>query len=256
MLGKGKRLPSPAAPAITRATQLLETLHVDIWGPARVASYGGSKYFLTCYDDYSHHIAVYFIRTKGGALKALKDQIALAENQTSHKVKKIRSDGGGEFMSRAARAYYGEKGIQHLLVPPASHAQNGRVERVHLTLLDSVRTFLTAAGLPTNLSAEAASHAAYTRNHVPAKPNNITPLEAWSGKPADYSKLQPFGAKVFFRRHEAISKLDPRYAEGVLLGYTHLFYLSDLLPGENLPYTIGHLLQDGGYKRRACSGEY
>ncbi len=31
------------------------------------------------------------------------------------------------------------KGIEHIKVPPDAHAQNGRVERVHLTTLNVVR---------------------------------------------------------------------------------------------------------------------
>lgn len=219
ILGKGKRLPSPNAPPYTRATKLLELLHIDIWGPASTTSIAGSRYFLTTFDDYSGHIEIYFLKAKSEALSALKLHITKAETQTGHKVLKIRSDGGGEFMSNMAKAYYGEKGIEHVVVPPGSHAQNGRVERVHLTIFDSVRTYLTAAGLPPYLWAEAAQHAVRIRNNVPAKPSNAIPNELWYGKPTSFIDYQPFGQPIFFRIHEAISKLAPRYTKGILVGY-------------------------------------
>jgi transposase InsO family protein len=87
----------------------------------------------------------------------------------------MRSDAGGEFVSTAMAGFLAEKGISHVIVPPGAHAQSGRVERAHLTLLDSVGTFLVGSGLPSYLWAEAVSHAAYVRNRVPAKPNNTIP---------------------------------------------------------------------------------
>ena len=56
------------------------------------------------------------------------------------------------------------KGIEHIKVPPDAHAQNGRVERVHPTILNGVRTVLTHSGLGPEFWAEAANYA-HTRNH-------------------------------------------------------------------------------------------
>ncbi len=47
------------------------------------------------------------------------------------------------------------KGIEHIKVPPDAHAQKGRVERVHLTILNGVRTVLTHSGLGPEFWAEA-----------------------------------------------------------------------------------------------------
>jgi transposase InsO family protein len=109
---------------------------------------GGKRYFLTCYDDFSHHINLYLLASKFDALAGLKDFATMAETQTGRKIKQIRSDGGGEFNSNTAISFYKQKGIEHLLVPPGSHQQNGRVERVHLTILNLVRTYLTDCKLP------------------------------------------------------------------------------------------------------------
>ena len=59
------------------------------------------------------------------------------------------------------------RGIEHVKVPPAAHAQNG-VERVHLTILNGVRTVLAHSGLGAQFWAEAANYIAYTRNRRPA----------------------------------------------------------------------------------------
>ncbi len=64
------------------------------------------------------------------------------------------------------------KGIEHIKVPPDAHTQNGRVERVHLTILNGVRTVLTHSGLGPEFWAEAANYIAYTRNRTPYGPEH------------------------------------------------------------------------------------
>jgi hypothetical protein len=134
ILGKGKRLPAPES--AVRASQPLATIHIDLWGPATKSSIGGCKYFLTCYDDFTRKITLTFLKSKSDAFVALQNYVARVENQLDCKVKAIRSDNGGEFTSNAFKQYLQRKGIEHQLVPPAAHAQNGRVERAHLTILE------------------------------------------------------------------------------------------------------------------------
>ncbi|CAI5529705.1 unnamed protein product, partial [Closterium sp. Naga37s-1] len=43
----------------------LQTLHMDVWGPARVSGRGGERYFLLVVDDYSRYTTVFPLRTKG-----------------------------------------------------------------------------------------------------------------------------------------------------------------------------------------------
>jgi len=102
-LGKGKRI-ATASSALpdTRALHLLDLVHVDLGGPATATYMGGKRYFLTCYDDFSHHIDLYFLANKCDALAALKEYSSIAENHTGRKIKQIRSDGGGKLISNAA----------------------------------------------------------------------------------------------------------------------------------------------------------
>ena len=64
--GKGKRLPAP--PTKLRQSQPLATVHIDIWGPARLQLLGGAAYFLTCYDDFTRKICLHFLKQKAEAL--------------------------------------------------------------------------------------------------------------------------------------------------------------------------------------------
>jgi hypothetical protein len=96
--GKGKRLPSPRSNV--RSTTPLAFVHIDLWGPATTTSTGSSRYFLTCYDDYTHRIDLSFLKLKSDAFVAMTNCIAKVERQLDCKVKMIRSDNGGEFTSK------------------------------------------------------------------------------------------------------------------------------------------------------------
>lgn len=62
VLGKGHRLPSPHSSV--RATTPNEIVHVDLWGPSPTVALSGAVYFLTCYDDYTHRIQLYFLQKR------------------------------------------------------------------------------------------------------------------------------------------------------------------------------------------------
>ncbi|CAI7922830.1 unnamed protein product [Closterium sp. NIES-54] len=43
----------------------LQTLHLDVWGPARVRGQGHERYFLLVVDDYTRYTTIFPLRTKG-----------------------------------------------------------------------------------------------------------------------------------------------------------------------------------------------
>jgi hypothetical protein len=81
--GKHQRTSFPKDGA-TRASQLLEIVHTNVWGPMRTTSHGGVRYFLTFIDDFSRKTHVYFLKAKGEAFKKFKQYRALVENEISH----------------------------------------------------------------------------------------------------------------------------------------------------------------------------
>ncbi|GJV74108.1 retrovirus-related pol polyprotein from transposon TNT 1-94 [Tanacetum coccineum] len=98
-LGKQARKSFPVAQA-KRAEEKLELVHADICGPMKTDSYAGSKYFLLFIDDYSRMCWVYFLTYKSEAFGFFKKFKALAENQSYRKLKVLRTDRGGEFLSK------------------------------------------------------------------------------------------------------------------------------------------------------------
>ena len=88
------------------------------------------------------------------------------------------------------------------------------------TLLEKVRCMLSNAGLGKQFWAEVVMYASHLINCLPsAALNGKTPLEVWSGKPAnDYDTLHVFGSTAYY--HVKESKLDPRAKNALFMGVT------------------------------------
>ncbi|CAI7930424.1 unnamed protein product [Closterium sp. NIES-54] len=56
----------------------LQTLHMDVWGPARIRGQGHERYFLLVVDDYSRYTTVFPLRSKGEVTEVLIDWIRAA----------------------------------------------------------------------------------------------------------------------------------------------------------------------------------
>jgi transposase InsO family protein len=63
-------------------------------------------------DDYSRITWVYFLKEKDEAFEKFKIFKALKETQTGKRLKPVRSDRGGEFMSRDFKEFCDEHGIK------------------------------------------------------------------------------------------------------------------------------------------------
>jgi transposase InsO family protein len=216
--GKGARLPS--LPSTNRATHPADRVSADLWGPAPTPSMGGSLYFLTCYDDCSRYVYTKALKRKSEASAALQHFINQAETQTGRQVKVLRTDRGGEFMSKELAFWLSQKGVQHVQTPPDAHTQNGRVGRAHLTLANDMRTLLIDSQLPERFWAEAVAYATYNRNRVMINSAGKTPEDLWTSQQTSLLHLQPFGQRVYYRVHQQQDKLQPRYLPGRLMGYT------------------------------------
>ncbi|CAI7924169.1 unnamed protein product, partial [Closterium sp. NIES-53] len=113
----------------------LQTLHMDVWGPARVRGQGHERYFLLVVDDYSRYTTVFPLRSKGDVTEVLIDWIRAARLQlresfgSDFPVLRLHSDRGGEFSSACLGAFCRSQGIHQTFTLPASPQKNGIAER-------------------------------------------------------------------------------------------------------------------------------
>ncbi|KAL0405490.1 UNVERIFIED_CONTAM: hypothetical protein Slati_3862900 [Sesamum latifolium] len=118
------------------ANGLLDLVHTDICGPLSILTRGGFSYFITFTDDHSRYGYVYLMRYKSEAFGRFKEYRFEVENQTNRKIKALRSDRGGEYLSGEFINYLKENGILSQWTPPRTPQLNGVAERRNRTLLD------------------------------------------------------------------------------------------------------------------------
>ena len=120
--GKSKRLPFPSLRS--RAASPLDLVHSDL-DEMPVLSIGRYKYTATYLHDHSLFGVMFYLKHKNKKFDAFKAYKAWAEHQLGTTLKCIRTDRGGEFMSKEQKAYLTENRIEHQTSMPDSLQQNG-----------------------------------------------------------------------------------------------------------------------------------
>ena len=115
---------------IERNTEPLDMIHSDICDLKFASTRGGNKYFITFFDDSTKYCYVYLLKSKDEALEKFVFYKAEVENQLNKKIKVIRSDRGGEYVTPIGD-YCGKHGIRHEVTPPYSpQSAIGRAQNV------------------------------------------------------------------------------------------------------------------------------
>nr|AAT44242.1 putative ubiquitin carrier protein [Oryza sativa Japonica Group] len=136
---QSKQPRKPYKAAEERNLAPLELIHSDLCEMNGVLTKGGKRYFMTLIDDATRFCYVYLLKTKDEALDYFKIYKAEVENQLDRKIKRFRSDRGGEFFSNEFDLFCEEHGIIHERTPPYSPESNGIAERKNRTMTDLKR---------------------------------------------------------------------------------------------------------------------
>ncbi|CAI7774259.1 unnamed protein product, partial [Closterium sp. NIES-53] len=116
-------------------TAHLQTLHMDMWGPARVNGQGLERYFLLVVDDYTRYTTVFPLLSKGQVIDVLIPWIRTVRLQLRERfeqdlpILRLHFDRGGEFSSDLLRAFCRGEGVLQLFMILVSPQQNGIAER-------------------------------------------------------------------------------------------------------------------------------
>jgi IS30 family transposase len=198
-----------------------ERIVSDVWGPARVISIGGWKYYISFGDDCVRYVIVLFLREKGEAAIRIKERVGKVKQRFGKGPTYLRVDNGTELVNEKVKKFCAQEGITIEQSAPYSPSQNGIAERFNRTLIELVRAMLIEKGLPTFLWDEAVSHATYIRNRSPTKAlKGKTPYEAWTGKKPDVSHFREFGCDVWvLDKDKNRSKLAPKSKKMVFVGF-------------------------------------
>jgi transposase InsO family protein len=209
------------------AKEICDLIHSDLCGPF-TPSRGGSQYFITFLDEVSHYLFVYTIPDKSSATvkKTFQDFITMAENQTNKRIKRLRTDGGGEYLGDVTPILQA-KGIIHQKTAPYTPQSNGKAERINRTITESVRAMLYHANLPESFWAEASTTAAHVWNRLPSSAiNDQIPFELWFQRDLRQDEIQclrTFGCMVSNfvpePRRRPFGKNAMHGTQGIFIGY-------------------------------------
>ncbi|CAI7883581.1 unnamed protein product [Closterium sp. NIES-54] len=189
---EGRQRAAPHSSEFPPTEAPLQTLHMDVWGPARVRGQGHERYFLLVVDDYSRYTTVFPLRSKDDVTEVLIDWIRAARLQlresfgSDFPVLCLHSDRGEEFSSAHLGAFCRTRGIRQTFTLPASPQQNGIAERRIGMVMDVARTSMIHAAAPHFLWPFAVQYAAHQLNLQPrVSLPETSPTLRWTGKVGD-----------------------------------------------------------------------
>ncbi|CAI7922659.1 unnamed protein product [Closterium sp. NIES-53] len=225
---------APHSSSFPPTTAPLQTLHMDVWGPAGFNGQSREHYFLLVVDDYTRYTTVFPLRSKGRDLPVLRQHF----------------DRGGEFSSNLLWVFCRGEGILQSFTLPDSPQQNGIAERRIGLVMEVARTSMIHAAAPHFLWPFAVRYAAHQLNLWPrvSLPEN-SPTLRWTGEVGDASVFRVWGSRSFFRNTSA-DKLSPRAFPYVFLGFVpdtsgwqfyhptlrHVFPSQDVTFDESVPF--------------------
>ncbi|CAI7730474.1 unnamed protein product [Closterium sp. NIES-53] len=202
---EGRQRAAPHSSEFPPTEAPLQTLHMDVWGPARVRGQGHERYFMLMVDDYSRYTTVFPLRSKGEVTEVLIDWIRVARLQ-------LRERFGLDF--RVLRLH-SDRDVHASGLSTA----NGIAERHIGMVMDVVRTSMIHAAARHFLWPLAVQYAAHQLNLQPrVSISETSPTLRWTGKVGDASVFRVWGSRAFFYHptsRRVLSSQDVTFDESV-----------------------------------------
>ncbi|CAI7859298.1 unnamed protein product [Closterium sp. NIES-53] len=253
---EGRQRAAPHSSSFPPTTAPLQTLHMDVWGPARISGQGRERYFLLVVDDYMRYTTVFPLRSKSEVSPVLIPWIRTVRLQLHEQfgqdlpVLRLHSDRGGEFSSDLLRDFCRGEGILQSFMLPTFPQQNGIAERRIGLLMEVARTSMIHVAAPHFLWPFAVRYAAHQLNLWPrVSLAETSPTLRWTGEVGDASVFWVWGSRAFVRDTSA-DKLSAHTIPCVFLGFPpnapgwqfyhptsrHVFPSQDVTFDESVPF--------------------
>ena len=235
---QGKMQRTPFGDSEHRAKEKLEEVHCDLAGKMHITSKQGSNYALVIIDDYSRYTWVFGLKSKADVATQFRAWMAMAERQSSHQLKSLRTDKGGEFHPLTFLNELTDLGVIKKDTEAFSPQQNGVVEKANKDLIGQAKASLASACLPPRWWEYALLYVCWVKNRVittALKGENRfkTPHEMWTGEKPNISMAKPFGCMAQMQiPKELRKKWDHNSVWGMFIGMSPntkgwLFWLPD-----------------------------
>ncbi|CAI7825142.1 unnamed protein product [Closterium sp. NIES-54] len=227
--------PGPCPPSWQRAaphssefpltTAPLQTLHMDVWGPAPIGGTDQECYFLLVVDEYKRYTTVFPLRRKADVSGVLIPRIRATRRQLRERfsqdfpILRLHSDKDSEFSSDLLADFCRDEGIVQSFTLPASPQENGIAERRIGLIMEVAHTSMIHAAAPRFLWLFAVRYTAHQLNLWPrVSEPETSPTLWWTGKVGDALVFRVWGALSLVRDAKA-SKLSSRTLRCVFLGF-------------------------------------
>ncbi|CAI7913420.1 unnamed protein product [Closterium sp. NIES-54] len=183
---EGRQRAAPHSSSFPPTSAPLQTLHMDMWGPARVSGQGREHYFLLVVDNYTRYTTVFPLRNKGEVHDVLIPWICVVRLQLHERFRK-------------------DLPVLRL------HSDRG--------VMEVARTSMIHAVAPNFLWPFAVRYAAHQLNLWPrVSLPETSPRLRWTWKVGDVSVFWVWGSLAFIRDTYA-DKLSSRAFPWVFLGF-------------------------------------
>jgi hypothetical protein len=178
------------------------------------------RYFMIVVDEYTRYTWAFPLVKKSQAETTYKNFETMLFTQFGKRIKKLRCDNGGEYVSARFEAHMLSMGTLMEASIAYAHEQNGMAERHIRTVFEKVLSVLSDSKLPKKLWMEILRTVIYVKNRSPVRAlGTKTPYEVLYGRRLDLSALRIPGCIAYaIIPREKRSKMDMHASRARYLG--------------------------------------
>lgn len=103
----------PLSLSTSSTTEVFHLLHIDIWGPYKILTVIGHRFFLIIVDDHSKMIWVFLMKFKSDSVVLFISIVKMVNVQFEKQVKMIKTNDEFEFFSKEFFNFLIHSGIGH-----------------------------------------------------------------------------------------------------------------------------------------------
>ncbi|CAN1293972.1 Retrovirus-related Pol polyprotein from transposon RE2, partial [Linum perenne] len=104
-------------------------IHSDVWGPSKISTISGKKWFITFIDDHTRMCWLYFFTKKTEVEGIFRQFHKMIQTQFGVGISILRTDNGTEYFNTSLTDFLRFEGIVHQSSCPYTPQQNGIAER-------------------------------------------------------------------------------------------------------------------------------
>jgi transposase InsO family protein len=144
--------------SISVSSSPFDLIHSDVWGPSLVSIKEGSRYYVSFIDDHTRYCWVYLMKHRSEFFEIYTAFGAFIKTQHSVVIKCFRCDLGGEYTSNKFFQLLALDGTIHQTSCIDKPEQNGVAERKHRHIVETTRSLLLSAFVPSEFLGRGCSY--------------------------------------------------------------------------------------------------